>query len=95
MKNMRVTQRILGPLVAGGLMAALAAPASAVDITTADGAWTFSVSGEINVDYIFSSCQSPSSSARVDGGLTCVGTGAATMCPTSVTACCRLRSPSA
>ena len=76
MKNMRVTQRILGPLVAGGLMAALAAPASAVDITTADGAWTFSVSGEINVDYIFSSCQSPSSAAVVHGGLTCVGTGA-------------------
>ena len=76
MKNMRVTQRILGPLVAGGLMAALAAPAQAVDVTTADGAWTFSVSGEINVDYIFSSCQSPSSSAVVKGGLTCVGTGA-------------------
>jgi predicted porin len=76
MKNMRVTQRILGPLVAGGLMAALAAPAQAVDVTTADGAWTFSVSGEINVDYIFSDCQSPGSGARVDGGLTCVGTGA-------------------
>jgi predicted porin len=76
MKNMRVTQRILGPLVAGGLMAALAAPASAVDVTTADGAWTFSVSGEINVDYIFSSCQSPSNAAVVQGGLTCVGTSA-------------------
>ncbi len=76
MKNMRVTQRILGPLVAGGLMAALAAPASAVDVTTADGAWTFSVSGEINVDYIFSSCQSPNNAAVVSGGLTCVGTSA-------------------
>ena len=74
MKNMRVTQRILGPLVAGGLMAALAAPAAAVDITTADGAWTFSVSGEINVDYIFSNCES--SPVVVEGGLTCVGTGA-------------------
>ncbi|HEY7995681.1 MAG TPA: hypothetical protein VIE14_02375, partial [Steroidobacteraceae bacterium] len=74
MKNMRLTQRILGPLVAGGLMAALAAPAAAVDLTTADGAWTFSVSGEINVDYIFSSCQSPSNAAVVQGGLTCVGT---------------------
>ena len=76
MKTISVTQRILGPLVAGGLMAALAAPAGAVDITTSDGAWTFSVSGEINVDYIFSSCQSPGNAARVDGGLTCVGTGA-------------------
>ena len=76
MKNMRVTQRILGPLVAGGFMAALAAPAAAVDITTADGAWTFSVSGEINVDYIFSDCESQSSAADIHGGLTCVGTGA-------------------
>jgi len=75
MKNMRLTQRILGSLVAGGLMAALAAPAAAVDITTADGAWTFSVSGEINVDYIFSSCESQSSSVRVEGGLACVRTG--------------------
>jgi predicted porin len=75
MKNMRLTQRILGSLVAGGLMAALAAPAAAVDITTADGAWTFSVSGEINVDYIFSSCESQSSSVPVTGGLACVGTG--------------------
>ena len=41
----------------------------------ADGAWTFSVSGEINVDYIFSSCESQSSAVPVTGGLACVGTG--------------------
>jgi predicted porin len=75
MKHIRVTQRILGPLFAGGLLAALAMPAGAVDLTTPDGNWTFSVNGNVNVDYIFSSCQSPSSAAAVAGGLTCVGSG--------------------
>ncbi len=73
MKNICTSSRILGPLVAGGLLAALAAPAGAADFTTSDGNWTFSVNGEINVDYIWSNCQSPSSAAPVDGGLTCVG----------------------
>ena len=73
MKHKRITQRILGPLVAGGLVAALAAPAGAADFTTSDGNWTFSVNGEINVDYIWSNCQSAASAAPVDGGLTCVG----------------------
>ncbi len=76
MKNIRVTQRILGPLVAGGLLAAVAMPAGAVDLTTPDGNWTFSVSGEVNVDYIYSSCESLSQAAAVNGGLTCIGTGA-------------------
>jgi predicted porin len=75
MKNMRVTQRILGPLVAGGLLAAVAMPAEAVDLTTPDGNWTFSVSGEVNVDYIYSSCENLHQAAAVDGGLTCIGTG--------------------
>ncbi len=74
MKNMRVTQRILGPLVAGGLLAALAMPAGAVELTTPDGNWTFSLNGNVNVDYIYSSCQSLNSSVPVAGGLTCVGT---------------------
>jgi len=73
MKHMRVIQRILGPLMAGGLLAALALPVGAADFTTSDGNWTFSVNGEINVDYIWSNCQSAASAAPVSGGLTCVG----------------------
>jgi predicted porin len=74
MKKFCVTQRFLGPLAAGGLLAALAAPAGAVDITSSDGAWTFSASGEINVSYIFSHCESESSAVTVAGGLACTGT---------------------
>jgi len=74
MKYMCVSKRILGPLVAGGLLAAAAMPAGAVDLTTPDGNWTFSVNGEVNVDYIYSSCQDPNSAGRIDGlPLTCVG----------------------
>ncbi len=73
MKHMRVTLRILGPLVAGGLLAAPALPVEAADFTTSDGSWTFSVNGEINVDYIWSNCESAASAAPVAGGLTCVG----------------------
>jgi predicted porin len=73
MKHMRVIQRILGPLMAGGLLAAPALPVEAADFTTSDGNWTFSVNGEINVDYIWSNCQSAASAAPVSGGLTCVG----------------------
>jgi predicted porin len=74
MKKICITHRILGPLAAGGLLAALAGPAGAVDITSSDGAWTFSASGEINVDYIFSHCEAQSSAVQVAGGLTCTGT---------------------
>jgi predicted porin len=73
MKNLRVTQQILRPSVAGILLAALAMPAGAVDLKTADGDWTFSIDGEVNVDYIWSHCESPSSAADVAGGLACVG----------------------
>lgn len=73
MKYMYVSKRILGPLLAGGLLAAAAMPAGAVDLTTPDGNWTFSVNGNVNVDYIFSNCQSPGSAVGVGGGLTCVG----------------------
>jgi predicted porin len=73
MKYNCAIHRILGALVAGGLMAALAAPAEAADFTTSDGNWTFSFNGEINVDYIYSDCQSPTNAVGVNGGLTCVG----------------------
>jgi len=65
----RLLPRLAG--LALGVLAAL--PAGAVDLKTADGAWTFSIDGEVNVDYIFSSCQSASSAVAVSGGLTCVG----------------------
>jgi predicted porin len=58
---------------AGVLSAALSLPAVAVDLTTADQSWTFSLNGNVNVHYIFSSCQSISSAVAVQGGLTCVG----------------------
>jgi predicted porin len=73
MKNASVIQRILRPSVAGALLAVLAMPAGAVDLKTADGSWTFSIDGNVNVDYIFSSCQSAGNAVGIAGGLTCVG----------------------
>jgi predicted porin len=73
MKRILVTRPILRPLAAGALMAALAIPAGAIDLKTADGSWTFSFDGEVNVDYIFSHCEDPSSAVAIAGGLTCVG----------------------
>jgi predicted porin len=75
MKRILVTQPILRPLVAGAVLAALAIPAGAVDLKTADGSWTFSIDGEVNVDYIFSHCEDPGSAVAISGGLTCVGGG--------------------
>jgi predicted porin len=75
MKSNGVSRRTPWKSVAGILSAALAFPAMAVDLTTADGAWTFSFSGEVNVDYIFSSCESVNSAVPMGGpgGLACVG----------------------
>ncbi|HWZ61910.1 MAG TPA: porin [Steroidobacteraceae bacterium] len=73
MKRIRSAQQVARASVAGLLLVALAAPAAAVDLKTGDGAWTFSIDGNVNVDYIFSNCQSVSSSVNVGGGLTCVG----------------------
>jgi len=73
MKSIRSAQQVARASVAGLLLVALTAPATAVDLKTADGTWTFSIDGNVNVDYIFSNCQSVSSAAAVDGGLTCVG----------------------
>lgn len=70
----RMTLQILRPSVAGLLLAATALPAGAVDFTSKDGDWTFSLDGNVNVDYIWSNCQSATSAASVDGGLTCTGT---------------------
>jgi predicted porin len=73
MKHFRVTQQIRRSLAAGACLGVLAVPAWAVDLKTPDGDWTFSVDGEINVDYINSHCQSATSAVEVSGGLTCVG----------------------
>jgi predicted porin len=51
----------------------LVAPAMAVDLATADGKWTFSIDGNVNADYVYSNCQSPTSAKAISGGLTCVG----------------------
>jgi predicted porin len=45
----------------------------AVDLATADGKWTFSIDGNVNADYVYTSCQSATSAHTVAGGLTCVG----------------------
>ncbi len=74
MKNISATKQLLLPSIAGAVLAVLATPVQAVDLKTADGTWTFSVDGNVNVDYMYSSCQSPTSAANVAGGLTCVGT---------------------
>lgn len=74
MKNTQRTRRLFRPLVAGVLLAAVALPTVAIELKTPDGSWTFSLSGNVNVHYIFSSCQSQGSAATVVGGLTCVGT---------------------
>src|ERR1700688_4533544 len=55
--------------VAAATLAATAA--GAVDIVSGD--WKFSVNGNINVHYIYSSCQSLTSSELVDGGPACTG----------------------
>jgi len=54
------------------------APAMAVDFTTSDGKYTLSVAGNVNGDYVYSNCASPTLTAlevRAGGGLTCVGGG--------------------
>src|SRR5438270_4759367 len=79
MKNAQITRQLLfrlfRPLVASVLLAVVALPIGAVDLKTSDGSWTFSLSGNVNVHYIYSSCQNPSSAVDTGGfGLTCVGT---------------------
>ena len=57
---------------AGVLLGLLGTPAGAVDLKTADGAWTFSINGNVNVHYIYSNCDD-STAPVVAGGLACVG----------------------
>ncbi len=73
-------KRTLYPLasIAAGVCAMTAAmPAAAVDLKTADGTWTFSIDGNVNVDYIYSSCESADSAHAIgDVGGACVGSSA-------------------
>ena len=54
----------------------LSAPVHAIDLTADD--WTFSVNGNINVNYIYSHCQSSTTAEPVAGGLACEGTPSST-----------------
>ncbi|HEY4750549.1 MAG TPA: hypothetical protein VIH60_09185 [Steroidobacteraceae bacterium] len=78
MKSILVSKRTLRSSVAGAILAVLSIPAGAIDLKNADGSWTFSFNGEINVDYIYSSCETPSQAAAIAGGLTCVGSASGT-----------------
>jgi len=79
MKNAQITRQLLfrlfRPLVAGVLLAVVALPVGAVDLKTADGNWTFSISGNVNVHYIYSDCESsPVPPPGIIQGLACTGT---------------------
>ncbi|TLY48985.1 MAG: hypothetical protein E6K50_10780, partial [Gammaproteobacteria bacterium] len=66
---------------AGVLIGLMGTPAGAVDLKTADGAWTFSIDGNVNVHYIYSNCEDPTPAAVAvanGGGLACVGSQSGT-----------------
>lgn len=78
MRHQPAIHRFVRPALLGLAGAAAALPAAAFDLKTADGEWTFSFDGNVNVDYIYSSCQNPTSQviyngAGINGSLTCVG----------------------
>jgi predicted porin len=73
MNNFRATLQFIYGAMGSILLAALALPAAAIDLKNADGSWTFSLNGNVNVDYIWSSCEDAASAVAVGGGLTCVG----------------------
>ena len=64
----------LAPWAAGVLIGLAAMPVFAVDFKSADGNWTFSVAGNVNVHYIYSNCEDSTSASAVVGGLACTGT---------------------
>jgi len=69
MQSSNIAAARLGMAIAGVLAASAA---GAFDITSND--WKFSVNGNINVDYIYSSCQSAGSAQRIDTvGGACTG----------------------
>ncbi|MGN6452743.1 MAG: porin [Steroidobacteraceae bacterium] len=74
MNNFRATLQFIYGAMVSILLVALALPAAAIDLKNSDGTWTFSLNGNVNVDYIWSSCESATSAVAVAGGLTCTGT---------------------
>jgi predicted porin len=62
------------PWAVGVLIGLAAMPVFAVDFKSADGNWTFSVAGNVNVHYIYSNCEDSTSASDVVGGLACTGT---------------------
>lgn len=72
MKNTHTTQQSFRLLVAGICFAVVTLPAAAVEFKTPDGNWTFSISGNVNVHYIYSDCES--SPVPIIQGLACTGT---------------------
>ena len=63
----------LAPWAAGVLFGLMGTPAGALDLKNADGSWTFSIAGNVNVHYIYSKCED-SNPSIANGGLACVGT---------------------
>jgi predicted porin len=64
--------RIL-PLAGAVSMLGVTGVAQAIDFTTVNKDWTFSVSGNVNVHYIYSSCEGVDQAKTVAGGLACTG----------------------
>ena len=64
----------LASWAAGVLIGLTGTSAGAMDLKNADGTWTFSIAGNVNVHYIYSNCDSSTSASAVAGGLACAGT---------------------
>jgi predicted porin len=62
----------LASWAAGVLIGLMGTPAGAMDLKNADGSWTFSISGNVNVHYIYSKCESSPSAIVVVAGA-CTG----------------------
>jgi predicted porin len=62
------------PLAAAVAALGASGAAQAFDFSTADKQWTFSVDGNVNVHYIYSSCEGVDKTKAVAGGLACTGT---------------------
>ncbi|MBV8806563.1 MAG: hypothetical protein JO042_16010, partial [Sinobacteraceae bacterium] len=62
-----------GSALAAALTALCAPAAYAIDVQAGD--WKLSFDGNVNADYIFSSCEALNSAVTVSGGLTCVAAG--------------------
>lgn len=62
------------PIAAAAALLGATGAAQALDFQTADQQWMFSVDGNVNVHYIYSSCEGVDKTKPVAGGLACTGT---------------------